>query len=180
MLIETDRFGQVEIDSDDVITMVDGILGFEEVKRYVVINHRHDKDLFKWLQALDRSDLAFVVMRPEKVFGDYVLDMSPEDLKKLQVQDEKELIVYAITVIPHNNPMDITVNLKAPVVVNSRNRLADQVIVSTEGYTLRHRVFSEIEYQPDESGGKKTVMVMEREDKDVSAIQEAKREHNDR
>jgi len=180
MLIETDRFGQVEIDSDDVITMVDGILGFEGVKRYVAINHGQDKDLFKWLQAVDRSDLAFVVVSPEKVFSDYVLDISPEDLKKLQVQDERDLIVYAITVIPHNNPMDMTVNLKAPVVVNSRNKLADQVIVSTEGYTLRHRVFKEIGHKPDGREERRTVIVMEGEDKDVSVIQEAKREHNDR
>ena len=180
MLIETDRFGSIEIDSDDVIIMVDGILGFEDIKRYVLINHRQEGELFQWLQAVDRSDLAFVVVRPEEIFRDYELEVGSEDLKKLGVEDVKDLIIYTITVIPHNNPQEMTVNLKAPVVINPRNNLADQMIVSTEGYTLRHRIFNEEEHGSDRLDEERTIRMMGGEDKDVSIIQEVKREHHDR
>ncbi len=141
MKVETTRFGEIEVDEKSVITMVDPILGFPYAKRYVLIDHREGSP-FKWLQCVDDGSLAFVVMDPKLVKPDYVVPIEEEDARKLEIEDPSDAEVYVIVVIPEN-PRDMTVNLRAPVVINRKKRLAKQVVIPDESYPIRYRVIRE-------------------------------------
>ena len=60
MLIETSRFGQVEVDGARLIRFPAGVLGFPDDHRYALIQ-TGEGSAFYWLQSVDRADLAFVV-----------------------------------------------------------------------------------------------------------------------
>jgi flagellar assembly factor FliW len=75
MRVETSRFGELEVDESSVINMPRGPIGFEDYTRFVLIEHRPDTE-FRWMQSIDESTLAFVVVDPSKFFKDYEVEIS--------------------------------------------------------------------------------------------------------
>ena len=139
MKVLTDRFGAIEVSEEDIITMVDPILGFPYAKRYVIIDHKEGSP-FKWLQSVDDGSLAFVIVNPKLIKPDYVVPIDEEDARKLQIESPEDADVYVIVVIPEN-PRDMTVNLRGPIVVNRKKKLAKQVVIPDDSYPVRYRVF---------------------------------------
>jgi len=142
----TTRFGEVEIDEANVIRFVEEIPGFPETERFVLIPHKEDSP-FAWLQSVDAPDVAFVVTDPWLFFENYKPTVNEIDLEKLEVAGEAEnssdegWVMLSILTIP-KDPKKMTANLKAPVIINTRNNTAKQVILSSEDYTTKHRLFN--------------------------------------
>lgn len=141
----TTRFGEVEIDEANVIRFVESIPGFPETEQFVLIPHKEDSP-FVWLQSVDAPDVAFVVTDPWLFFEDYKPTVNEVDLEKLEVAGEAEdtsdvaWVMLSILTLP-SDPKKMTANLKAPVIINTRNNTAKQVILSSEDYTTKHRLF---------------------------------------
>ncbi|MCL4423936.1 MAG: flagellar assembly protein FliW, partial [Firmicutes bacterium] len=72
MRIETTRFGPLKVNREDIIYFPEGLLGFPENTRFVFID-LEDRPSFRWLQAIDNPELAFVVLKPEKFLWSYAL-----------------------------------------------------------------------------------------------------------
>lgn len=142
MNINTSRFGELDVADDAVISMPDGMLGFSEIKRYVLIQHR-DGSPFLWYQAVDEPNLAFVVVDAFTFFPDYEVVMSSEDVEVLKCTKPGDLAVFLVVVIP-DNPEDMTANLRGPLVVNVDNKIARQVVLTDEKYSPHHSIMEEI------------------------------------
>ena len=82
MVIKTTRFGEIEIDESRIIHFAEGLVGFPEDKKYVVMEHKPGSP-FMWLQSLSSPNLAFVIMNPFLFYPDYLKDISPEEEKVL-------------------------------------------------------------------------------------------------
>ena len=149
MEIESKPYGEIEIDSDKIITIKDGLFGFEGEEKFVIIG-KEEEQPFEWLQSTEKSDLAFVIVRPRVIRPDYELSLLPEDYQEIGVEDSEEIITYAIVVVP-DNPDNMTVNLKGPVVINQEELVGKQVINQVEEYTVRHRVLEEMNAAPEEA-----------------------------
>jgi flagellar assembly factor FliW len=122
--------------------MPDGMLGFSEIKQYVLIQHR-DGSPFLWYQAVDEPNLAFVVVDAFTFFPDYEVVMSSEDVEVLKCTKPGDLAVFLVVVIP-DNPEDMTANLRGPLVVNVDNKVARQVVLTDEKYSPHHSIMEEI------------------------------------
>jgi flagellar assembly factor FliW len=142
MNIKTSRFGELDVADEAVISMPDGMLGFSEIKRYVLIQHR-DGSPFLWYQAVDEPNLAFVVVDAFTFFPDYEVVMSSEDVEVLKCTKPGDLAVFLVVVIP-DNPEDMTANLRGPLVVNVDNKVARQVVLTDEKYSPHHSIMEEI------------------------------------
>ena len=142
MNIKTSRFGEVDIDNDAVISMPEGMLGFSEIKRYVLIQHR-DGSPFLWYQAVDEPNLAFVVVDAFTFFPDYEVVMSSEDVEVLNCSQPGDLAVFLVVVIP-DNPEEMTANLRGPLVINVENKVARQVVLTDEKYSPHHSIMEEM------------------------------------
>jgi flagellar assembly factor FliW len=142
MVIETSRFGQIEVGKDAIITMAEGMLGFSEVKEYVLVQHR-DGSPFLWFQAVGQSNLAFLVMDPFTFFPDYEVMLSQEDLGALECSELRELAVFVVVVIP-DNPEEMTANLRGPIVINADTKSARQVVLTDDRYSPRHSIMREV------------------------------------
>jgi len=136
MNVETTRFGVLEVDDGTLITMPSGPLGFEGYTRFCLIQHDAAAS-FRWLQSIEKPSLAFVVVDTSEYFADYEIEISDADAAKLQLEDEKDALVLTILTI-RDNGQDISANLAAPVIVNSKNLMGAQIVLSDERYTTQH------------------------------------------
>lgn len=142
MIAKTRFFGQVDISDDKIIEFDRGLMGFEEYKRYTLL-YDIDKDerpAISWLQSLDEPSLALPVINPLVVKPDYNPTVEDELLITLgELTDENLVILLTMTV-----PTDITkmsVNLKAPLIVNADSRKGVQLIVENEDYEVKYHVY---------------------------------------
>lgn len=139
MKIQTSRFGEMEVD-EKIIVFENGLLGFEDVKKYVLLN---DADTaFYWLQSVEKPDLALPCMTPYNVCEDYEPVISEEVFKKLELENDDDALLLCVVVIPQDISKT-TINLRAPVIINTANCKAEQVILEDNRYEIRHFVFKQ-------------------------------------
>ena len=136
MLIETTRFGKVEIDGNRVITFKDGPLGFPEHRRFALIQIA-DEAVFFWLQSVTDPALAFLVCDPLAFVPDYQAQIRADDLKNLELRDLNDCQVL---VIVNKVSGYLTANLLGPLVIGARSLLAKQLVLSDRRFSTRHRL----------------------------------------
>lgn len=144
MELETKFFGKLEYGEDEVLKFPVGLLGFEDCKSFVPIENPDGGGVFKWLQSVERPELAFVVMNPFFVMADYEFDIPEAVVKVLQLERPEEAAVFAVVKIP-DDLSKMTVNLRAPIVINTRNKRATQVVLDDDRYSLKHPVASSMQ-----------------------------------
>ena len=133
MLIDTTRFGQVDIDEQRTITFPKGLLGFPRFTRFALLE-QGDESYFFWLQSVEDQALAFVVTDPSIFFKDYEAPLREETRQELLVTDPATVQSFVIC----NKVGDwLTGNLLGPIVVNAENRLATQVVLTEKKWTTR-------------------------------------------
>jgi flagellar assembly factor FliW len=129
----TTRFGTVEVPDKDVLFFSLGVLGFPDVRRYVMLDHTP----LKWLQAVDKPELVFPILPATDLVEDYHITVSPDDLAALAMESTDELLAFVILTIPNAAPERTTANLKAPIVMNPTSHFARQVLVEQD-YPIRY------------------------------------------
>ncbi|HEX5853074.1 MAG TPA: flagellar assembly protein FliW [Solirubrobacteraceae bacterium] len=136
MTFQSIRFGAVEISQEDVIEFPFGLIGLGGV-RYALID-RNPGTGFLWLHSVEDPALALPVVRPQQFFSTFALDIAPEDRELTGIQDTAETDVY-VTVRATPNPLDITANLRAPLVIHEGHGY--QVINVNEDAPLQAPLF---------------------------------------
>ncbi|MCH7700173.1 MAG: flagellar assembly protein FliW [Planctomycetes bacterium] len=134
MIIETSRFGQIEIDEQRLIEFQSGILGFPNNTHYALVQAGEGSG-FYWLQAVDRPDLAFVVCDPRLFVSDYTVPIRSDELTELGVETPKDAQVFIIV----NKVEDLLMgNLQGPLVVGVETRRGRQLVLTDRRYSTRH------------------------------------------
>jgi flagellar assembly factor FliW len=138
MIIQTSRFGPVEVDETRLIRFPRGILGFPENHAYALIQ-TGEKSGFYWLQAVDRPELAFVVCDPRLFVSDYSVPIKAEDLQAIGLEDPGGTQVFIIV-----NKVDdlLTGNMQGPLVINIETRVAKQLVLSDRRFSTRQPLMS--------------------------------------
>ncbi len=135
MRLETSRFGPLEIDDSTVITFTHPIIGFREFRRFVLLPGPNGAAI-RWLQSCDDATLAFILMDPRDVIDSYSVKLSDHELSELAVSDLSKLDVYTLVVVPQDKTQ-VRTNLKAPIVINPKQRLAKQTIMDRADYPVQ-------------------------------------------
>lgn len=138
-IINTLRFGELECTDDDFLTFSKALLGFPTEDRFVLLSEGIQAP-FMWLQSLKSPELALVVLDPWLVLMDYQLELTVDLKRRLEIVDEEQVMILGIVVIP-KDPKAATINLRAPVVINVKKRLGEQIILIDEDYDLRYPIF---------------------------------------
>ena len=139
MKIETKFFGSQEVDEKEFINFERGIPGFEDNHRYIITEYSPGSS-FLVMQSLEKSNLAFILIKLEDVMPGYSIDLGDEVTTELKLAKPDEAKVYAIASIP-GELAKATVNLAAPLVINIRARLGKQIILNNPAYGLRFPLF---------------------------------------
>jgi len=137
--VETQKFGSINVRSDQIIYLEPGLLGFTQYHRYLLIEHKREAP-FLWLQCLDKPDLAFVVIDPRFLLSDYQPGPLPQVMRELEVERSEDLKMLVILTIPPGKPQEMTANLMGPVVINLKTRQGRQLVLEDTHYNHKHRV----------------------------------------
>lgn len=142
--VPTTRFGTIEVEEEIIVTLPEGIIGFEKWKRYVVVRH-DDNTSFRWFQAIDTPEVAFPILEPREFRPDYAPTVSEADARMLGITADTPVLLFAIITVPPQNAQEMTANLLGPILINGFTRKGKQVIVQDEEYTTRHRIIDELQ-----------------------------------
>ena len=142
MKIATFRFGELEIPDENIITFPKGIIGFEQFKKYVLLE-REDSDPFCWLQSLEDPNVAFVVINPVIFFKNYKIEVHFKELEDIKVTALEKIETYVIVTIPEDISK-MSVNLLGPLVVNLENNNGKQIVLTNSNYTIQHFIMDEL------------------------------------
>jgi len=140
MKIKTVRFGEIDIEENRIFDFALPIIGFNELKKYVILDLSKDK-FFKWLQSIEDPALAFPIVSVFSMDLDYSIDIPDNVVEKLKITNVESLLVMNIASIPQENPQETTLNLLAPIIFNLDESLAGQVILSGSGYDISYPLF---------------------------------------
>jgi flagellar assembly factor FliW len=138
MKINTTRFGALEMQPEDVLHFPGGMLGLEDCRDWVLLADA-ENDALGWLQSVSHSEIALAVVSPRRFVPDYQVRVSRLELEALEMTDLREAQVLSIV---GKNERGITLNLKAPVVINLQRRLGRQVITNGD-LPIQHTLTSE-------------------------------------
>lgn len=139
--LQTERFGPLTVDASRQVTFIEPILGFEDERHYVILQHAEDSP-FWWLQSTRTPSLAFVMTQPALFGLDYQFTLPPTVAQQLELPDVESLLVFTLVTIPAQQPQQMTTNLLAPVLLNGGNQKAMQLVLPDPPahYTTRVRL----------------------------------------
>ncbi len=151
MTIQTTRFGQIEMTGEDLIEFPEGILGFSNLRKFVLLDTSSD-EVFAWLQSCERAEIAFPVLEPEFFSSNYKFTLTKSDMEALGVKNLDRIKVFCVVTIPEN-PMDMTANLKAPILINIPERTARQCVLQDNNLAIREPIFLQLQQRVVQSPG---------------------------
>lgn len=136
MEVRTTRFGVIELAEDRVISFPRGILGFPGLTRYCLLQPGDDACFF-WLQSTEDPNLAFVVTDPTFFEKDYSVPIRQEQMESLSLDKLEDAQVFVIV-----NKIDdqLTGNLQGPLIINTVNKSAEQMVLAEKRWTTRHHL----------------------------------------
>ena len=143
MLLKTRHFGEVKINEKDIIRFENGIPGFEHNKKFIILSDDVQEASFKWLQSVDTPEVSFALVDPFIIKPDYDINISEETVEALNIKEKNDVEVYSIVVVPEDISK-MTMNLKAPVIINVKDMKGIQVILDTDEYSVRHYILEEL------------------------------------
>lgn len=128
MHIYTTRFGAVQIDSDDILLFPNGLIGFEDIRHWVLLADQASSDV-GWLQSVSRPETALAVVSPRKFSPQYSLRVERADIEPLQLSAPDRAFVLAVV---SKDQTHLTLNLKSPLVLNLERCLGRQVVTNDD------------------------------------------------
>jgi flagellar assembly factor FliW len=137
MILYTKFEETIEINESDILHFEHGLPGFEEEKQFVILPMEGTP--FSTLQSVFTKDLAFFTTNPFLFFKEYDFELPESVQEQLKIKEESDVLVQAILTI--HEPLDnSTANLQAPVVINVKENLAKQVVLTDSQYKTRHEL----------------------------------------
>ncbi len=143
MTIHTSRFGVVSITKGDVIHFPEGLLGFNELHRFILLDDPSD-EIFAWLQSCEEPGIAFPLLEPELFSSTYKVQLTKHDMEILGLKSAEGTRSFSIITIPAD-PTQMTANLKAPIVINVDTRVGRQCVLQDNALAIREPIFTRLQ-----------------------------------
>ena len=153
MKANTMRFGLIEIENDKIITMEKGMIGFPNLSHFALIfDEEKGKNEFKimWLQSMDDGSIAFPVVDPTTIMDWYAPSVNREILAPLGNVDETNTYVLVTVTVPKKIE-DFSVNLKAPIVINTSTNKGMQIITEDD-LPVKYKIYELLKAKKGKAG----------------------------
>lgn len=153
MTINTKLFGEITVDEEKIIHFENGIIGFADLKNFLMIHdeEKEGKSEIKWLQSIEEPAFALTVIEPFVVKKDYNPTVNDEYLKPLGEFVAEDMAVVVTMTVP-SDIEKMSVNLKAPIIINVNTRKACQIIVENEEYRVKFPIYNILKENQKKAG----------------------------
>jgi len=132
------RFGELEVSEEKIISVPEGIIGFPDYHRYVLLDPSGGTSSFLWLQAVDSPDLAFVITDPLQFVPNYHILASEPALERLGASSKPPPALFVIVTVPADNPDKTSINLLAPLVYFANENVLYQIVLEKADWPIRY------------------------------------------
>lgn len=153
MKVNTRIFGEVDVAEEKLLTFDNGIIGLENMKRFVLLydSEKGEGDTITWLQSIDDADFAMPVINPYMVKQDYNPMVEDEMLVSLGELNPEDLMVFTTIKVPADITQ-MTVNFKAPIIIHAKTRKGCQIIAENDDYLVRQPVYDTLMASKERTG----------------------------
>ncbi|WP_010239576.1 flagellar assembly protein FliW [Clostridium arbusti] len=141
MELKTKYHGTIEYSEDEMIHFKKGMPGFLDLKKFLLFPVE-ENDFFSVLHSVEDNSIGFIVVSPFNIKKDYKIELNDTVLKDLNIKEQKDVLIFN-TVTLSSEVTKITSNLKAPIVINIKDRLGEQIILNDEKYEIKYPLFKE-------------------------------------
>lgn len=118
-----------------------GLLGLEQYNDFN-LKDIEENEFFKLLESKDDSNLSLALLSPFEVEEDYTFELNEQTIDDLKIESESDILVFT-TVTINSDMRKTTTNLRAPIIINTKNSLAEQIILNDEKYQIKHPIIKE-------------------------------------
>lgn len=140
--INTSRFGELQVNKEDILDFPDGLLGFENLKNFFIVDPG-DSTLILWLQSTEKESVAFPIIEPKIFNPEYIAKLVPTDLQSIELESTSHAKIYTILTIP-TDISKMSANLKAPIVINNAKKLARQIVLQNSKLNVKFEMYLEL------------------------------------
>jgi flagellar assembly factor FliW len=131
MQIQSKYFGLIEIMPETIIDMIQPVYGFESSKRYTLISDEEIGTDLVWFQSIEEKDVCFVLANPTRFVPNLDIELSSGDLNTVQANTLEEVDLLCIVSLGDTFE-ESTLNLKSPILLNSKNNQGAQLILNQD------------------------------------------------
>ncbi|WP_186669080.1 flagellar assembly protein FliW [Sporosarcina sp. BP05] len=143
MKIQSTILGEVEASESEILTFDSGLPGFENEKNFILLSIEGN-EVYQILQSTNSKEVGFVTANPYLFISDYTFDLDASTLEALNIDSEEDIIV--LTIVTVKEPFNAsTVNLKAPVIINTKSKKAKQCILEKSDYPIRYSIAAQMQ-----------------------------------
>ncbi|HZG59676.1 MAG TPA: flagellar assembly protein FliW [Anoxybacillus sp.] len=135
MKITSKFLGEIEINEEQIIYFPNGLPGFEDERQFVIFSLEEESP-FAVLQSIQHSHVGFVIVYPFSFYPNYAFDLAEEDIEKLKLSSPDDCVTYTIMTLKEPFAKS-TINLKAPIVINAKEKIGKQLILHDSNYPIR-------------------------------------------
>ena len=133
--VNTNRFGLIRIESEDILHFPAGLLGMEDCRDWILLGDGQN-DAVAWLQSVEKPRVALPVVSPRRFVPDYRTRIARMEIEPLELDD---LRAAEVLLVVGRSDRGLTLNLKAPLVIHVARRLGRQVITNGD-LPLRYEI----------------------------------------
>lgn len=142
MKVKTRLFGEINIGDNNVMYFENGIIGFPELQKFTIVK---DKDkpnsVIMWLQSLDEGAFAMPVLIPNQIIPDYAPSVAESAIQSLGENVDSADLMLLVTITVPSDLEKMTVNLKAPIIINHKNLYSCQAVAENEDYLVKYPIY---------------------------------------
>lgn len=141
MIFNSMYHGKLEYEKKDIVTLNKGLLGFEDLKEYILVDLK-EFEPFKLLQSLEKDEVGMIVVSPYDFFEEYKVKLNDEIIESLNIEKQEDVLVLT-TITLNDDPKKITANLQGPIIINTSNNLGKQIILDNCEYKVKEPLLRE-------------------------------------
>jgi flagellar assembly factor FliW len=149
MIVESKNFGNISYTNEEVILFKEGLPGFTKFTKYILVENEELKP-FSLLQSIEKADIAFIIVSPETFKHDYKVIASVEELENIAIEKTESARIFSLVTMSERKE-DVTMNLKAPIIINMEKKLGAQIILKQNDYDIEYKMFSSLINSEDRS-----------------------------
>lgn len=137
----TKYHGVIEYREEEIINFNKGIPGFTGLTKFIIAPIE-DNSIFSLLHSVEDLNIGFVTISPFSVIKKYEFNLSEKIVEDLKIESHEDVLVLA-TVCINSDIKKITANLKAPIIINIKKKIGEQLILDNEKYLVKYPLFKE-------------------------------------
>ncbi len=135
MNLETLNYGTISYNEENIVVFEKPLLGFNNLKKFVLVEIEQNS-LFNLLQSIEEKAVGLIVVSPFSVRQDYEIELDEATIKELDIESYEDVAVMN-TVTLNAVPEKITTNLRAPIIINIKNKKGKQIILNNDKYEIK-------------------------------------------